>query len=127
VTPHRTCELSSTASCVSAGLTPWDKPFHNMRATRQTELSDQFPEHVICQWLGNSQAVATKHYLHTTDEHFERAIKAAQKAAQQPLATPETAPQCAPSGNDEPLVLKGKPTKQGVGDVRRWTIQDSNL
>ena len=65
-----------------AGLTPWDKPFHNLRATRQTELSDEFPEHVVCQWLGNSQAVATKHYLHTTDEHFERAIKAAQKAAQ---------------------------------------------
>ena len=57
-----------------AGLTPWQKPFHNMRATRQTELSDQFPEHVVCGWLGNSEDVATKHYLHTTDEHFAAAI-----------------------------------------------------
>ncbi|MFO1019389.1 MAG: hypothetical protein U0903_01625 [Planctomycetales bacterium] len=42
-------------------------------ATRQTELTERFPSHVVCAWLGNSQAIATKHYLHVTDEHFERA------------------------------------------------------
>ncbi len=109
-----------------AGLTPWDKPFHNLRATRQTELSDEFPEHVVCQWLGNSQAVATKHYLHTTDEHFERAIKAAQKAAQSASELAGNGSQRPEAGNDEPLVLQGKPTKQGVGEVKRWTILDSN-
>ncbi len=30
-----------------AGLTPWTKPFQNMRATRETELADQFPAHVV--------------------------------------------------------------------------------
>jgi hypothetical protein len=31
--------------------------------------------HVVCAWIGNSQAVAAKHYLQTTDEHFEKALQ----------------------------------------------------
>ena len=56
-----------------AGLTPWPKIWHNMRASRQTELEDVFPSHVVCQWMGNSIQVARKHYLQTTDAHFEKA------------------------------------------------------
>lgn len=56
-----------------AGLTPWPKLFQNMRSTRQTELEDVFPTHVVCDWLGNSPKVARKHYLQTTDQHFDRA------------------------------------------------------
>lgn len=56
-----------------AGLKIWPKLFQNLRATRQTELCEQWPEHVVCAWIGNSQQVARKHYLHVTDEHFERA------------------------------------------------------
>ena len=37
-----------------AGLKPWPKLFHNLRATRQTELSEEFPAHVVCSWLGNT-------------------------------------------------------------------------
>ena len=74
-----------------AGVTPWPKLFQNLRATRQTELSDQFPAHVVCEWLGNSQAVANKHYLHTTEEHFEQVRKAAHKAAQYPSESTENA------------------------------------
>ncbi len=72
-----------------AGHQPWERLFHNLRATRQTELSDRFPQHVVCGWMGNSQPVAVRHYLHTTDEHFSRAVSedstsvnAAQKATQ---------------------------------------------
>ena len=43
-------------------------------ATRQTELEESFPSHVVCKWIGNSLQVARKHYLQTTDEHFDRAI-----------------------------------------------------
>ncbi len=60
-----------------AGLTPWQKPWHNMRSTRQTELAERFPIHVVCQWIGNSKAVAQEHYLQTTDGHFEAALKPA--------------------------------------------------
>ena len=31
--------------------------------------------HVVCKWIGNSQPVATEHYLQLTDEHFDRAIR----------------------------------------------------
>src|SRR5690349_5940094 len=46
-----------------AGLIPWPKTFHNLRSTRQTELSEDFPAHVVCAWLGNSEDVAKDHYL----------------------------------------------------------------
>jgi len=75
----------------SAGLEPWPKLFQNLRSTRETELAETFPIHVVCTWLGNTQAVATKHYLQVTDEHFEAALtasmpdpeKTAQKTTQQ--------------------------------------------
>ena len=57
----------------AAGLEPWPKPFHNLRATRQTELANEFPEHVVCEWIGNTAAVAREHYLRVTDAHFDRA------------------------------------------------------
>ena len=56
-----------------AGVESWPKLFHNLRASRQTELENQFPSHVVCDWMGNSHAVARKHYLQTTEEHFARA------------------------------------------------------
>jgi len=65
----------------NAGLTPWPKLFQNLRSTRQTELAEKFPAHVVCAWMGNSEAVAKKHYLQLTDEHFEAAQKPAQYAA----------------------------------------------
>jgi integrase len=57
-----------------AGLTPWPKLFHNLRATRQTELEETFPSHVVCAWIGNSEDVARKHYLQVTDSHFAKAL-----------------------------------------------------
>ena len=56
--------------------------FQNLRSTRETELVEEFPEHVVCIWLGNSRIVAAKHYLQVTNEHFERAAGAAQNPAQ---------------------------------------------
>ena len=70
-----------------AGLNPWPKLFQNLRSTRETELAEAFPIHVVCEWIGNSQAVAQKHYLQVTDAHFEAAKKAAQNPAQQAAAT----------------------------------------
>jgi hypothetical protein len=58
-----------------AGLTPWPKLFQNLRSTRETELACEHPIHVVCGWIGNSQAVAAKHYLQITDADFDRAIR----------------------------------------------------
>ena len=54
-----------------AGVSPWPKIFQNLRASRETELANQFPLHVVTEWLGNTPSVATKHYLQVTDAHYE--------------------------------------------------------
>jgi len=74
-----------------AGLKAWPKLFQNLRSTRETELTERWPEHVVCAWMGNSRPVARKHYLQVTEEHFEQAAtpapagteKDVQNAAQQ--------------------------------------------
>ncbi len=58
-----------------AGLTPWPKLFQNLRSTRETELTEKFPVHVVCKWIGNSQPVAAKHYLQVTEDHFRKAVQ----------------------------------------------------
>ena len=58
-----------------AGLEPWAKLWHNLRATRQTELMEEFPSHVVCKWIGNSIKIAEKHYLQVTDDHFKKATQ----------------------------------------------------
>jgi hypothetical protein len=67
-----------------AGLTVWPRLFHNLRSSRQTELAERFPSHVVCDWLGNSEDIARKHYYPTTDDHFTRAVDDAGKAKQNP-------------------------------------------
>jgi len=57
-----------------AGLTVWPKLFQNLRSTRETELAELYPVQVVCAWIGNSPAVAAKHYLQVTDEHFSKAV-----------------------------------------------------
>lgn len=56
-----------------AGLKPWPKLWQDLRSTRETELAESYPLHVVCAWIGNSQPVAAKHYLQVTDDHFEQA------------------------------------------------------
>lgn len=73
---------------MDAGLTPWPKVFHNLRSTRQTELSEHYPDHVVCSWIGNSKAVAAKHYLQTTDEHFAKAAAEPTGALHKALPNP---------------------------------------
>ncbi len=34
-----------------------------------------FPLHAVTTWLGNSQAIAAKHYLQVTVAHFEKATR----------------------------------------------------
>jgi len=58
-----------------AGLKPWPKLFQNLRATRETELAESYPIQVVCEWIGNTAAVAAKHYLQVTDEHYEKAVQ----------------------------------------------------
>ena len=58
-----------------AGLEPWPRLFHNLRASRETELVEQFPEHIAAAWIGNSVQVARRHYLQVTEEAFRKAVQ----------------------------------------------------
>ena len=57
------------------GLEPWPRLFHNLRASRQTELEQEFPGYVVAKWMGNSESVARKHYLMVTEDHYLRAVQ----------------------------------------------------
>lgn len=56
-----------------AGLKPWPRITHNLRASRATELAADYPSHVAAAWLGHSTLVAQKHYWTVTDADFQRA------------------------------------------------------
>lgn len=92
-----------------AGVKPWPKLFQNLRSTRQTELEELFPTHVVCEWLGNSPRVAQRHYLQTTDDHFAAAVRTPSGApigapirAAHPSALPSCTPQAATATCENP-------------------------
>src|ERR1700722_3759277 len=91
-----------------AGLDPWPKIFHNLRASRQTELEDLFPSHVVCAWIGNSPRIARKHYLQVTESHFEKAVQNPVQSIPKTVQNPVH--QAAPNDAKEiqkPLVSQG--------------------
>ncbi len=111
-----------------AGLVPWPKIFHNLRATRQTELEDLFPTHVVCKWLGNSPRTARKSYLQVTEAHFKKAVQnpvqSGPKVVQNPVhqARPSSATE-----TQEPLVLQGFSEESAdIMAVPEWSLLDSN-
>ena len=85
-----------------AGFVPWPKLFQNLRATRETELMETYPAHVVVAWIGHSETVARKHYLQTTDAHFEKAV-----------ANPVALQLCESAGT-EATVKKKNPAKLNV-------------
>jgi integrase len=116
-----------------AGVKPWPKLFVNLRSTRETELAESFPMHVVCEWIGNSQPVAVKHYLQVTEDHFARALKSAAKSdalpvqnpVQQPAARCRTESHVSPEGrNDCELALVGAGR---CDDVRNDKIRPEGL
>ena len=63
-----------------AGLMTWPRLFQNLRASRETELAQDHPLHVVVAWLGNSAPIAARHYLQVTEIDFERATGAVEKS-----------------------------------------------
>ena len=60
-----------------AGLESWPKLFQNLRSTRETELFKMTGGNVkaVCQWIGNSPAVAMTHYAQVTERYMQEAAK----------------------------------------------------
>ncbi len=113
-----------------AGLKSWPRPFHNMRASRETELVERYPVQVVTAWLGNSPKVAMKHYLMTTDSHFASAVADSTEPTEPPGPTKEamqkaTRAVLADGGNSEQLdnsQNEETPEFQGFA-IRRKSLQ----
>jgi len=114
-----------------AGVKPWTKPFHNMRASRETELAAEFPIHVVCAWIGNSQAVAAAHYLTVREEDFEKAAlqgAAISGAVRRFMGCTESQPDDAtPQKHGELSLCATGATGDSLRNSDRYPRQDSNL
>lgn len=69
-----------------AGIKAWPRLFQNLRSSCETDLATRLPLHVACEWIGNSELIAARHYLKVTDEHYrqgsgEGAVKSAADSA----------------------------------------------
>jgi hypothetical protein len=74
------------AAIDAAGGRVWDKLFVALRASRDTELRELAPSHVVDDWIGHTEAVARKNYLQVTDAHFEQFTQDAKQNAKQYVA-----------------------------------------
>ena len=52
---------------------PRPRHFHSFKGSLQTDLADGCPLQCVVEWLGNSEKVATAHYLKTTTNHLATA------------------------------------------------------
>ncbi len=115
----RNCNLRTTFTKIvgRAGLVVWPRLCHNLRSSRQTELAESFPSHVVCEWMGNSEDVARKHYYQTTDDHYRRAID--------PLNEVKPVPQMQRPDVDHTLNKAKQKPKQLVAVIRRNELQSA--
>jgi integrase len=115
-----------------AGLEAWPRLFHNLRTTRETELMEIFPAHVVCGWIGNTVKVATAHYLQTTDEHFAQAVKPApaKPAENDAHNRAQLSSEVAGSGGkSSPPEMQKSPENRANSlkqRGRRWPLSESN-
>ena len=94
-----------------ANLEPWPIAFNSLRSTRQTELEEIYPRHVVCAWFGKSSAIAEKNYLQVTEEHF---FKALHNPVQQSLVLPRTPSQASQPAQTKTPVLQGSASECDV-------------
>ena len=71
---------------------------------RETESAENFPDHVVCAWNGNSERVVREHYLQITDDHFKLGVD----------GHPAIAPQKVPQSVANPREMEGIPRYRGV-------------
>ena len=56
-----------------AGIEPWPRLFHSLRASLESDLAQSFPLATVAKWLGNTPSIALQHYVDPTDVAFQRA------------------------------------------------------
>jgi hypothetical protein len=111
-----------------AGSKPWQRLFHNMRASCERDWSDRFPMPTVCAWTGHDARTAQKHYLKTVaEEHYQAASGGAfltHGGAEMTLKSAEG------SCNELQESLEGASTyaiSQGSEQEGQYPRQESNL
>ncbi len=56
-----------------AGLEPWPRIWHSLRASCESDLASAFPLPTVTKWLGNTPSVALRHYVDPTEDAFTKA------------------------------------------------------
>ncbi|MEE8170067.1 MAG: site-specific integrase [Phycisphaerae bacterium] len=120
-----------------AGVTAWPRLFQNLRASRESELMREYDLSTVCKWIGNSPAVAAKHYAMSIDldSDFRRAAGLPAKAQQNAQQTA--------AGVERQAMTEGKPKSEipqrsrgfdargasasNADKAGSWALQDSNL
>jgi integrase len=71
------CNLRTTLLKIirRAKLVPWPRLWHSMRASCESDLAAAFPLATVAKWLGNTPAIALRHYVDATDADFDRAAR----------------------------------------------------
>ncbi len=124
-----------------AKQTPWSRLWHNLRASRDSELSQFLPAHAVAQLMGNTVAVSQKHYKMIMPEQFE-SLKAKNfgpllahpksenqngtKTGQQPLETGENRENQSQPICEFPEENEKAPAIAGASSTPHW-IRTSNL
>lgn len=109
-----------------AGLTPWPRLFHNLRASRETDLMQSFPIHVVTAWLGNTPKIALAHYLQTLDADFDKAVRG---GAESGAVAVQKAVQSGADGKGQPVTvrqesLENRDSGQYLSSgVTNWTLE----
>jgi integrase len=85
-----------------AGVEPWPRLFHQLRASCESELVRRFPLSTVVKWVGHDISIAMKHYLSVTDDDFVSAATAPD-AMQEAVRTAANNPG-QPTTNGEPPV-----------------------
>lgn len=77
---------------IRVSLQSWPRLFQNLRASRESELiSRGYSVKTVCNWIGNSEAVARAHYLMMMPGEKERAVTAARAAKSAAISSRENA------------------------------------
>jgi integrase len=124
------CNVRTTFEKVirRAGLEVWPRPFHNLRASCETDLVREYPIPTVCKWLGNTVAVATRHYVDVSDEDVRRAagLPEAGNPVQQPRrAGPVEAHNARENrGRSAPGNPVQNPVQQALGTPRKRSQQE---
>ena len=117
------------------GFEPWPRLWQNLRASRESELMREYDLTTVCKWIGNSPAVAAKHYAMSIDldSDFRRAIgsKQAQQKAQQSASVGHRLDKSAiPTAHKKTLENKGFDDDchelASTVKSKKWAMGDSN-